>query len=346
MKRNSGIDLLKFFCSFMIICIHSSFPGILGYIITPLARVAVPLFFMITGYYYSYTKGQNKELSQIRKIFKLFLGANLLYSLYPILLICFKKETLTSVFSTFFSINSLANFVFLNESPFGGHLWYLGAILYVLIIVFVFEKKWDRKYLYPLVPLLLLVDLVFGKYSLLFFGQNFPYIIVRNFMFVGLPYFLIGDILYKYKAKISFKKPEIFSFIFICTTLLERFLLGNFNLNAVRDHYISTTFLAVAVFLVAIKYENKKQSKLNNAMCFIGAKLSADIYILHRGFLVIMSEIVKHVNNNTLSIIYNYFAPFIAFGVSILSALIIHIIIKKLTSRLHNLQKPQPLPPQ
>lgn len=46
--KADNIDILKAICAFLIVCIHELFPGIVGAYFTTLARVAVPVFFMIT----------------------------------------------------------------------------------------------------------------------------------------------------------------------------------------------------------------------------------------------------------------------------------------------------------
>lgn len=52
-SRVDSIDILKAICAFLIVCIHVPFPGNIGEYVTTLARIAVPIFFMITGYFYS-----------------------------------------------------------------------------------------------------------------------------------------------------------------------------------------------------------------------------------------------------------------------------------------------------
>ena len=59
-------------------------------------------------------------------------------------------------------------------SPFSGHLWYLGALLLVLLIAKAFRKSNLEHYVFPIIPVLLAVDLVFGKYSLCIWGREFP----------------------------------------------------------------------------------------------------------------------------------------------------------------------------
>lgn len=51
-ERFVGMDILKFLCAFLIVCIHRPFVGTAGAYFTALTRIAVPIFFMITGYYY------------------------------------------------------------------------------------------------------------------------------------------------------------------------------------------------------------------------------------------------------------------------------------------------------
>ena len=135
MHRNHGLDLAKAICAFMVICIHAPFPNLLGEIITPLARFAVPFFFMITGYYYSYITERNREINQLKKIFRLFVGANLLFFVWSLLVAFISGDSVVIKIRELFSLESVIKLILFNESPFAGHLWYLGAILYVLLII-------------------------------------------------------------------------------------------------------------------------------------------------------------------------------------------------------------------
>ena len=49
--RNTGIDILRFICAFLVVCIHAPFPGIIGGCVKAVSRIAVPIFFMSTGYF-------------------------------------------------------------------------------------------------------------------------------------------------------------------------------------------------------------------------------------------------------------------------------------------------------
>lgn len=80
--------------------------------------------------------------------------------------------------------------------------------------------------------------------------------------------------------KIKRKVLAILLIAFSTTSLLERFVLISFNANATRDHYISTTLLAITVFLFTLKCHGD-----NKTLALIGRKYSTWLYILHPIFI-------------------------------------------------------------
>lgn len=322
-KRYSGLDILKFICSFLIICIHVPFPGSFGKYFCALCRVAVPIFFMITGFFYDDTKKHNKEKNQIYKIFKLLFFSNVVYLIFNVI-ISILNNSLKQYILTNISLKSILNFVLFNESPFGLHLWYLGAIFYVLIIYLFLEKifgKNSKKIFYILTPFLLVGDLIFGKYSILLFNREFSYIFVRNFLFVGIPYFSIGMFIKEKINKIKSInniKYIILIFIFIITTFLERFILDRCSLNATRDHYISTTLLSIVLFIYFIYNDKFKLNFIKN----IGKNLSTFIYIIHPMIIILFNSFLQKLNIGNY---YLYVYSIIIFIISI----VISKILKK-----------------
>lgn len=49
--RNKSLDVLKLICAFLIVCIHKP-PKIGGGYSVALCRIGVPIFLMISGYFY------------------------------------------------------------------------------------------------------------------------------------------------------------------------------------------------------------------------------------------------------------------------------------------------------
>ena len=188
MQRNYSIDILKFICATLVVFLHTQ----CAYqdIILPFTRCAVPCFFMISGYllYKEGGIGRERIMRNFKHVAKITLWATILF--------IFWKEFTTIKQGGFVpSIRQMIEWVVLNECPFGFHLWYLYAYLYVLLVVYIIDKHKQWKWLFISIPFLLMTDLAFGKYSLVVFGKEFPYILVRNFLCVGLPYFALGAML-------------------------------------------------------------------------------------------------------------------------------------------------------
>lgn len=135
------------------------------------------------------------------------------------------------------------------------------------------------------IPILLLTDVVFGKYSILLFGREFDYLLVRNWLFVGIPFFSIGMLMNEKKLRIGWWGIPVFTL----TTILERFLLVRNGLNAARDQYISTIFLSISVLNFALEYKGS----INNWLAQIGNRLSAWIYIIRPIFVTCLTFIAS-----------------------------------------------------
>lgn len=50
--RNVGLDILKVIAAFFVVCIHAPFENEFGKDLKAISRCAVPIFFMITGFFF------------------------------------------------------------------------------------------------------------------------------------------------------------------------------------------------------------------------------------------------------------------------------------------------------
>lgn len=334
-NRINSIDIIRVVAAFFIICIHChAFYG--NDFIIPISRIAVPLFLMISGFFWTFGEKESRK-KQVVYVVVLALSANGIYLAYKIFLSLFFGGTI-SMLKDVFSINSILNFVIFNESPVGYHLWYLSALLYCLLIYDFFEFINMQKILYFSIPILLATDLIFGKYSVLISGKDFPHIYVRNFLFVGMPYFGIGNLLSKYKENIT--KINDFLIIslmvlFTFTTFAEKFFLITVNANASREHYISTTLLSVLLFVYALKHPLDNKNKVVDKMALLGRKYTLAIYIIHPIIIQIIDKIIER-TNLIIQKLYYYTEPIVIFFVTLTYAIfyfylkdkVIHLLFK------------------
>lgn len=307
-NRNHSIDILKFICSILVVFIHTGWRYRNEFL--PVTRCAVPCFFIISGYLLFDKEKQTIKPERLKRniihVIKISFWATLFFIIWKELL----HITSSDGHIWIPSIKSMKNWVFLNENPFGGHLWYLFAYLYVLLIIMLVNKYNIWKQLYFFVPLLLAPHII-----LLFSNQNLSYIYVRNFLFTGLPFFAIGTMI-KSKLIINVNKNKRNKAILIAciilfsiTSLLERSFLLSVGKPFVRELYISSIILAVSLFLLALSFESKQKTWLS----VIGEKDSLYIYIFHPVVIYYCNIIFKKLK---LYELYRYVAPIIVLVVT------------------------------
>lgn len=105
----------------------------------------------------------------IKKMVLILKWSTLLFAIVK-LLFAFKNNDF-SILST----KDLGKFILFNENPFGFHLWYIGAYLYVLIIILYLEKCNKLSYIYWSIPILLLLDFLVN--IVWFYG-------IKSFLFI------------------------------------------------------------------------------------------------------------------------------------------------------------------
>ena len=275
MNRSNGVDVLKLLMAIFVVMIHANYPW-RDYII-PITRCAVPCFFMISGYFL-YKSGLNA--ASLKRSIKRMIFLLLWSTIFYILWVEFPSYTHTRQFVLPTQIQWL-NFILFNDNPFAFHLWYLSAYLYVLFIVLIVKPNPISKTTKTFVTLALLTNLIFCSWSKYrFMGGVLSELLIRNFLFTGLPFFLIGG--YIACKRETFEKTNqkcmvAAVLIFMVTSLLESYFLLRNNLTANKNLYISTIPLTICLFTLFQFHVKIKE----NLFTRIGRDDSLYIYIFH-----------------------------------------------------------------
>lgn len=297
-QRNIFLDLFRFLLSFMVICIHLTAET---YSFFPLFRIAVPTFFMISGYFI-YSKDIDSEKKKarvfIKRSAKYMLIGIAFYTVYEFIS-CLCTDTSVGWFFTtlFYEGNSpLFKFFILNAPiPYytvGAQLWFLIA-LFVLSLIHFLLVSLNKTHYYKI-----LVPVCFAVY---FFFSGFMYIIqpttdmpiryMRNAWFFGLPNFGLGYLL----AHKNLHKRAWYKYLYLAVALLFSFLqilehklIARENSNL--EMYI-TGVIASANFLMFFLGLPKKEC--NFFYTNIGKTAPFYIYILHMGVAVTLSYFVS-----------------------------------------------------
>ena len=313
-KINFSLNFVKTIAIFAVICIHCGlfYIGNKGLVIDALSRFAVPIFLLTSGFYSHFddqSKALNKYKTRLVKLIKLFILANLIYLVYDIL----TNKNILSVFLQAFDLNNIFNYIFLNVSPFGFHLWFILVLICCYILYFILTKfSINPNVLYRYVPILLIACLFIGEFSQRV-GLIYPIEYYRNFLLMGLPFFTLGYYIHD-KKEVLINNISNFSIVILAIfgfllTILEVLVVGK------SDLFTGTILFTVFVFLWCVKNPDKLNFKITE---LIGGKLYTSIYILHP---LVMYVIVLN---------YGYFNPVVHFILTTVLSGVIYLITSKL----------------
>lgn len=274
-KRYTSLDTLKCFCAFMVVFIHAGFSdNVFGYTFREICRIAVPIFFMISGYF-SVGKDSKKIKLTIKKLLILQIVSDFAYFIFDIIKAIIMNEEIIEVISSYFTIKS----ILFNLNNVG---WYIRALIYIYILFLIFlktGKKISTNKISVYVITLIAVDLMLVKYSKLLFGYNpdvAMYEPITKFIATGLSCFMIGMIIKRKENK--FKKCKIYiPIILFLLNLFEIIMFKYYDKNVVLCNYLCTIPFAMSVFSFAIGMDNLK----SNLFSTIGQKYSTGIYLFH-----------------------------------------------------------------
>lgn len=298
MKRNLWLDLYKIFLAFLVICIH--FVGE-TYSHHVLYRIAVPTFFMISGYYL-YNKDEVINLSKaknfIKRCFKYLLIGFGVYIIYDFIMCYVDDKGVGYYFTTLFYEDFLFEFFFLNRPPtyHSYQIWFLIALFTISLVHYFMIKYKKEKYYKFIIPIGICIYLFFSGYMRLFQYTDMPIRYTRNAWFFGLPLFAIGYLMAQY----DFHKKKVNKYIYLGIGIIFFFiqLLENKVVN--MEMYLSTVI--ASAFLLQF-FLGLKKVECNLFYNIFGKSLSFYIYILHVAVGVTLGRLI-FISNLYLKSVY------------------------------------------
>ncbi|MDK2952305.1 MAG: serine/alanine racemase [Kosmotogales bacterium] len=308
----AGIDYFRPVAAFLVITIHTSpFAGIneeADFILTGIiARVAVPFFFMTSGFFlFSELKDKRQSFYKftvfIKKIAVIYGITILIYlplNIYTgrvktwVYLPCFLKDVVFD--GTFY------------------HLWYLPAAIIGAGIVYLLLKKLKAEQAFIICLFLYILGLFGDSYYgivekisfLKAFYKNlfvvFDY--TRNGIFLAPIFFMMGAMIAKRTKKMSLITGLAGFILSLSLMLVEGLLLYNFDLQCHDSMYFMLLPCLFFLFRILILWEGKSLKYLRN--------LSMFVYLIHPAIIVAVRGYAK-VTATQGSLIENSVIHFIA----------------------------------
>lgn len=337
--RYQSVDVLRLVCSFLVVCIHCSYDGVIYYWFEPVTRVAVPIFFMISGFFWSKVCEQGKQWKTVVKLIRLF---SIWYLFYVIVqfVICGGGVKSEESF-----LREAAKMILANKPLFvgdnAGHLWYLSALIYVYVF-FNFAYQFQQVKLISCIGIMLILpSFLIGNYSWIL-GIESTGIWTRNFLMTGIPYFSLGLMIwnnrlyllnyYKEKRQVVFWGAVVLFLVGLNIT--EKFYLTHWSgLNKLlSDTYLITPILSLLLFVLTLKKDKYGvRTNFGKSLSVMGKQVSTGIYLIHPLIINILIIIMQEIKISHKSIVF-HLLPIIVWGLTMISVFILNNIKAKIGS--------------
>ena len=306
-KRNINVDILRSILAFLIVGIHTLDQKTEAKYIVAIARSAVPMFFILSGYFI-YWVSKNSIKKRIKNTCILLICSNLLFAVWAILS---NYHNLRFEFvSQTFNIKNILKFIIFNDSIYRGHLWFIGALLYCQVLYLV-ERKISNNGINYKFRMIIIVVLLIGLIILseIFNIKNIYY---RNFLLLGLPYYFIGMVIKEKNIKIS----NVWLWcgmvvLMVMLNIIEVYSLMEIGTYYLLEHYIFTIPLSTIIIVIVTSFNSNSKS---NYISKIGREYSLYIYLFH---VIIIDIIFKFEEIFDMSI-NQYLLCITTFGLSVL----------------------------
>ena len=305
----SGIDYFRFIAALLIVAIHtsplSSFNETGNFIFTRIVpRVAVPFFFMTSGFFLisRYTRNAEKLEAFIKKTTLIYGVAILLY--IPI-----------NVYNGYFKMDNLLPNI-IKDIVFDGtlyHLWYLPASIIGAAIAWYLVKKLNYPKALMVASVLYLIGLFGDSYygiteKISCLNSLYTYIFqvtdyTRNGIFFAPIFFILGGFIADNRPQITFGKSFLGFAISLALMLGEAMILHHFDLQRHDSMYVFLLPCMYFLFIVILHFKGKRLVSLRTA--------SLIIYIIHPMMIVVIRLFSKLLHIQKLFVensIVHYFA--------------------------------------
>ncbi|MBE6621659.1 MAG: acyltransferase [Ruminococcaceae bacterium] len=290
-SRNVYLDIFKFFLCYLVIAIHLAGET---YAHFPLYRLAVPMFFIISGYFNRTADRERAEkmaLGFIKRTLRYLIAGFLLYIVFDFVLCFVNGNGVGYYFTTLFYEDFLLEFFILNRpiTYTGAQLWFLIALFVVSLIHFALVKLRKLSYYKIIVPVCYGIYFFFAGYMYLIQNTDMPIRYTRNALFFGLPNFGLGYLL----AGVDFHKKKWYKYLYLVLGILF-FYLQIHEYHLVKTPYCSLEMywcgILSAVFLLQF-FLGIKNAGCDFYYKWVGKNGAFWVYILHMAVAVVLSKL-------------------------------------------------------
>lgn len=293
--RNLGLDLLKIFSCIGVVVLHSTRPGFnleqynISAYLYYLATYAIPLFFMLNGYFLL-----NKKKLPYSYVFNKIRG---------ILTIVFVWNMLIWVIKRDFNVNPLMKIIgSLLQKGYAYQFWFFGSLIIIYLTLPIVKKVLEKDYSYFVILLILIViGIVIEMINTFIFHKPIQQYVPQTFrLWTWFFYYILGG----YLGKINIQEIKLtklikisFSIIFIISPILLFYLAKNVYHDAPAEYFYDSMIVkivSIGLFILFLKIEKNIILK-NNELIVMVSSLTMGVYIVHT---YVLARVAKYIHYN------------------------------------------------
>ncbi len=263
--RSLSIDILKIILAAFVVCLHlhtlqDSYPRVSYVLVNGLFRIGVPVFLIISGYFFYF-------IHDVSKLKKWSVRILLLYIIWSVVYFPFWRKDHHDLLNIFFGYH---------------HLWYLIGTFFAGLLLFTVRK----------IPVTMLAGLILVFFcsgyavqylanSHYFSGETDTWLNVfptyRNFLTVCFPFLGIGFLIKKLAIDVR-QKPSVFWMLVSVGLVMVEAFLNDKILNLGRKESVDILFSLLIACPVLFLYGKSITVKTDSRIL---ASISTAIYLIH-----------------------------------------------------------------
>ena len=339
-KRNVVLDKIKAIACISVILIHCRFPGVFGDICEALARFGVPMFFAVSGKYLLKDTDHDSALIRrsmsvkIKSLLKLTACVLVFYTLYSLWYCTDYGYTVSEWAMEKYNAFEFSRLLLFNSGKFiydfsyaFDHIWFMLALLYVYVLVYIFAR-YVRRWA-PYLTVLLLFLLYFGEllktyYPIRPFGISVStWYVLRNWLFVGVPFTMLG-LWFSERYKDKGKRPGgslltawVIILLGVIFTIIEYLIWGS------AEVYIGSLFMVAGCLALS----EAEPFGHKDILSFTGRHLSADIYYMHVFVISFFGWIVDRTDDTLYGKLwFMYLRPVAVILITVIISMLMYLV--------------------
>lgn len=336
--RNVTLDMMKLLAAYFVIFIHNKFFGDFGLAVDSIARFAVPLFFVSSGYF-CLNNSTDKIKAKAIRIAKMFLWVTVMYHFVNLAFFVMqgKNAEIVPYIIGIVKFETIWRFLLTNLPYSSTPLWFLIALVYTYAVhYFVVKFRISDKLMFVISCIIIVLNIICWEF-LPIFGIVIP--VVNCFFTFGYPFFSLGLFFRKNQDKLRNTKLWVLIALFVAgaaESVVSRLMYEHnelFNgkvpefllpvqhtMPPVPELFLGTLMTLFAIVVFTLKYPDIKCPKFVQKLIPCGTY----IYLFHRLCGMIVVKGMKFVGVYQENMLMRNIATI---GVCILSTIVALVVL-------------------